>query len=134
MANSGTVGPTSSVVYTQFNGLRSDVLDPTTGHIHSGSTDGGRQLSGPCLGSVSGTPLFSGTATFGAIISNKTMVQAYQAGGALDTAFQNTSGSAQMHNVSVALSDGDGVLVKIGSSNPRIYSFNKSPILMIIRV
>ena len=62
MANSGTVGPQSLVLYTQYNNIRSDVLDITTGHNHSGSTDCGRKLSGSAFNSGSLGTVTTGTA------------------------------------------------------------------------
>lgn len=86
MANSGTVCATDLVVYSQYNNLRTDVLNVTTGHGHTGATEDGKQLSGAIIGgsvnwggyalgspgSISGTPLFSGTPTLGSIGGNPT--------------------------------------------------------------
>lgn len=41
MALSGTVGSGDKVLTSQYNNLRSDVLDPTLGHTHGGGTDEG---------------------------------------------------------------------------------------------
>ena len=46
MANSTEVDHTMAVLASQYNNLRDDILDATTGHNHSGSVDGGRQLAG----------------------------------------------------------------------------------------
>ena len=45
MANSGTVTASDLVLYSQYNNLRKDVLDTSSGHNHSGSTDCGKLLS-----------------------------------------------------------------------------------------
>jgi len=45
MAQSSEVTETDPVVYTQYNNLRKDVLDPTVGHSHSGEADGGKIIS-----------------------------------------------------------------------------------------
>lgn len=46
MVNSVKVDHTMPVLVSHYNNLRDDVLHPTTGHNHSGSTDCGRQLEG----------------------------------------------------------------------------------------
>ncbi len=46
MANSTQVDHTIPVLASQYNNLRKDVLDITTGHDHSGNTNEGKQLAG----------------------------------------------------------------------------------------
>jgi len=44
MANSSTVGSGDDVLATQYNNLRKDVLDVTTGHDHTGAADEGKTI------------------------------------------------------------------------------------------
>lgn len=53
MASSGTVtANVSSVLASQYNNLRDDVLNISTGHIHDGSADGGRALTSSSYGAL----------------------------------------------------------------------------------
>jgi hypothetical protein len=45
MAQSSEISPEDPIIYTQYNNLRDDILDPTDGHAHDGSTDGGKRIS-----------------------------------------------------------------------------------------
>lgn len=67
MANSGTVCATDLVVYSQYNNLRTDVLNVTTGHGHTGATEDGKKLSGSCMGSVNAGTVIAGTISVGTI-------------------------------------------------------------------
>lgn len=44
MANSGTVASGGAILASQYNDLRDDVLDPSTGHTHLGSAGYGPQI------------------------------------------------------------------------------------------
>lgn len=46
MANSSEVDHNTPILVSQYNDLRDDVLNNSTGHNHSGSADGGKQLAG----------------------------------------------------------------------------------------
>jgi hypothetical protein len=55
MPNSGTVTAGSVALASQYNNLRADVLDASTGHVHDGSADGGKQIEGTVLKSTGAT-------------------------------------------------------------------------------
>jgi len=55
MANSGTVSAGSAALASQYNNLRDDVLNITTGHTHSGSADAGAKIEGTALKSTGAT-------------------------------------------------------------------------------
>lgn len=93
-ANSGTVGPTDLVIYTQYNNLRKDCLDATSGHTHSGSTDGGKLI--PQLD----------TCSFVEDGLNK------------ETNYLNDTGHMLFLNTIGLLSDGDGFGVYVCASSP----------------
>jgi hypothetical protein len=61
MANSGTVTAGSAALASQYNNLRLDVLDVTTGHTHAGTTNEGAK--------VAATGVSSGTAANGAVLT-----------------------------------------------------------------
>lgn len=65
MPNSGTVTAGSVALASQYNNLRSDVLDTSTGHVHDGTTDGGKQIEGTVLKSTGATAGQVLTATAG---------------------------------------------------------------------
>jgi len=45
MANSADVSAGDSATAAQYNNLRADALNISTGHVHSGSTDGGKVIT-----------------------------------------------------------------------------------------
>jgi hypothetical protein len=55
MPNSGTVTAGSVALASQYNNLRADVLDASTGHVHDGSADGGKQIEGTVIKSTGAT-------------------------------------------------------------------------------
>jgi hypothetical protein len=55
VANSGTVTAGSAALASQYNNLRADVLDTTTGHVHDGTTDGGARVEGTVIKSTGAT-------------------------------------------------------------------------------
>lgn len=55
MPNSGTVTAGSVALASQYNNLRSDVLDASTGHTHSGAADAGAKIEGTALKSTGAT-------------------------------------------------------------------------------
>jgi len=61
MANSGTVTAGSAALASQYNNLRLDVLDVSTGHTHAGTTNEGAK--------VAATGVSSGTAALGAVLT-----------------------------------------------------------------
>lgn len=78
MPNSGTVTAGSVALASQYNNLRADVLDASTGHVHDGTTDGGKQIEGTVLkstGATAGHVLTAGaggTATTWAAVTSDT--------------------------------------------------------------
>ena len=64
MANSGTVSAGSAALASQYNNLRDDVLNVSTGHKHTGAAEDGAQIEGTALKSTGATPgnvLIAGT-------------------------------------------------------------------------
>ena len=57
MANSGTVTAGSAALASQYNNLRDDVLNITTGHTHTGASENGAKVA--ATGVSSGTALVS---------------------------------------------------------------------------
>jgi len=70
MANSGTVTAGSAALASQYNNLRDDVLNISTGHTHTGASENGKKVLGTALdttGATNGQVLTangSGGATF----------------------------------------------------------------------
>ncbi len=61
MANSGTVTAGSAALASQYNNLRDDVLNVSTGHTHTGASENGAK--------VAATGVSSGTAALGAVLT-----------------------------------------------------------------
>ena len=61
MANSGTVTAGSAALASQYNNLRADVLNVSTGHTHTGASENGAK--------VAATGVSSGTAALNAILT-----------------------------------------------------------------
>jgi len=49
MPNSGTVTAGSAALASQYNNLRDDVLDTSTGHTHTGASENGARVEGTAL-------------------------------------------------------------------------------------
>jgi hypothetical protein len=75
MANSGTVTAGSAALASQYNNLRDDVLDVSTGHTHTGAAEEGKQIEGSAIastGAADGAVLTadgSGAASFLSVVS-----------------------------------------------------------------
>lgn len=52
MANSGTVTAGSAALASQYNNLRDDVLNVSTGHTHTGASENGKKVHGTALDST----------------------------------------------------------------------------------
>jgi hypothetical protein len=52
MANSGTVTAGSAALASQYNNLRDDVLNITTGHTHTGASEDGKKVEGTAIAST----------------------------------------------------------------------------------
>ena len=75
MANSGTVTAGSAALASQYNNLRDDVLNISTGHTHTGASENGAK--------VAATGVSSGTAANGAVLTaNGSGAAAFLAAGA----------------------------------------------------
>ncbi len=129
MPNSGTVTAGSVALASQYNNLRSDVLDASTGHTHSGAADSGARVEGTAIkstGATSGYVLTAGVggtattwsapASSGAL-SLSTASAAY-ATAASGTAVTYTGGGANLYNLGV----GCGGTVFLSISNANNYS------------
>ena len=55
MANSGTVTAGSAALASQYNNLRDDVLNTSTGHTHTGASENGARVEGTALKATSVT-------------------------------------------------------------------------------
>lgn len=64
MPNSGTVTAGSAALASQYNNLRDDVLNTSTGHTHTGASENGAQIEGTVIkstGATSGYVLTAGS-------------------------------------------------------------------------
>jgi hypothetical protein len=52
MSNSADVVANTAATAAQMNALRADVLDPSTGHVHDGSADGGKYIGNVPVGGI----------------------------------------------------------------------------------
>lgn len=103
MASSGTVtANTSSVLASQYNNLRNDVLNISTGHIHSGSADCGKQLESASYGALS---------VLQAAVQRGALWMLTRQGGAVDN--WNQSGTIQYSTTTTGM---DGQLVVTGGA------------------
>jgi hypothetical protein len=55
MANSGTVTAGSAALASQYNNLRDDVLNVSTGHTHTGASEDGKKVEGTAIASTGAT-------------------------------------------------------------------------------
>ena len=100
MANSGTVSAGSVALASQYNNLRADVLSPTTGHAHDGTTDGGNQIEGTALHSTGATVGYVLTAGAGGTTTtwSPSSVGVYSLATATYTGFQATAATTLYTN------------------------------------
>jgi hypothetical protein len=125
MPNSGTVTAGSVALASQYNNLRDDVLNVSTGHTHTGAADAGAQIEGTALKSTGATaghvltagtggtattwaalPAGGGQLTFGGMTS-----AAYGTTSTADgTVYQYTSFSSASYGFHAALSHGGTVV------------------------
>jgi hypothetical protein len=96
MANSGTVTAGSAALASQYNNLRDDVLNITTGHTHTGASENGAKIEGTALKSTGVSNGFlltangSGAVTFTAApAAGLTPTSFYQYTGASSTSLTN---------------------------------------------
>ena len=62
MANSGTVTAGSAALASQYNNLRDDVLNTSSGHTHTGASENGAQIEGTAIKSTGATNAYVLTA------------------------------------------------------------------------
>jgi hypothetical protein len=70
MANSGTVTAGSAALASQYNNLRDDVLNVSTGHTHTGASEDGKQVEGTAIASTGATVGYVLTAGTGGTATN----------------------------------------------------------------
>jgi hypothetical protein len=127
MPNSGTVTAGSVALASQYNNLRSDVLDASTGHTHTGASENGAQIEGTAIkstGATSGYVLTAGaggTTTTWAAVGGPTVSAVYGTA-AFSTATNNggtpVSYQATPSNVAWRYTTTGGGTVVVGVSTP----------------
>jgi hypothetical protein len=88
MPNSGTVTAGSAALASQYNNLRDDVLNVSTGHTHTGASENGAQVEGTALKSTGATAGYVLTAGAG---GTATTWSALPAGGGALTFISGTA-------------------------------------------
>ena len=126
MANSGTVTAGSAALASQYNNLRDDVLNVSTGHTHTGASENGKRVEGTAIASTGATSGYvltagvGGTATTwsapasSGALSVSTASAAY-ATAASGTALTYTGGGAALSNMGVG--SGGTVFLSISGAN-----------------
>jgi hypothetical protein len=126
MANSGTVSAGSVALASQYNNLRADVLSPTTGHAHNGTTDGGNQIEGTALHSTGATVGYVLTAGAGGTTTtwSPSSVGVYSLATATYTGFAATAATTLYTN---GLMGGTaGAILAIAGGGTRFYQMDNS--------
>jgi len=95
MPNSGTVTAGSVALASQYNNLRSDVLDASTGHTHTGAAEDGKRIEGTAIASTGVTAGYVLTAGAGGTATTWAAPATAAAVGALGSATVNLAWSAQ---------------------------------------
>ena len=125
MANSGTVTAGSAALASQYNNLRDDVLNVSTGHTHTGVSENGAKVHGTALdttGATNGQVLTangSGGATFAAVASSgalslSTATATFSTASAGTAAFAYATGSGA---ASIGVSCGGSTFMTISTHN-----------------
>ena len=126
MANSGTVTAGSAALASQYNNLRDDVLNISTGHTHSGSADAGAKIEGTALKSTGATAGYvltagvGGTATVWSASASSGALSLATASAAYGTAADGTGVSytgGGTGSYSLAVGCGGTVLLTISGNN-----------------
>ena len=124
MANSGTVTAGSAALASQYNNLRDDVLNVSTGHTHTGASEDGKKVEGTAIastGATNGQVLTangSGGASFAAlaasgVVSFSTATAAFSTASGVPTAYQ--TGAA--NQATVVVGSGGSVFLTITNNN-----------------
>jgi hypothetical protein len=125
MANSGTVTAGSAALASQYNNLRDDVLNVSTGHTHTGASENGKKVHGTALdttGATNGQVLTangSGGASFAALASSGAFSVTY-ATATFSTAVATTTKyltGTSSGNCSLGVGSGGSVLMTITGNN-----------------
>lgn len=125
MPLSGSVTAGSAALASQYNNLRSDVLDTSTGHTHTGASENGAKVHGTALdttGATNGQVLTangSGGATFAAVASSgalslSTATATFSTASAGTAAFAYATGSGA---ASIGVSCGGSTFMTISTHN-----------------
>jgi len=125
MPNSGTVTAGSVALASQYNNLRDDVLNVSTGHTHTGASENGKKVHGTALdttGATNGQVLTangSGGATFAAVASSgalslSTATATFSTASAGTAAFAYATGSGA---ASIGVSCGGSTFMTISTHN-----------------
>ena len=114
MANSGTVTAGSAALASQYNNLRDDVLNISTGHTHTGASENGKKVHGTALDTTgatngqvlaadgSGGAAFVASASSGAL-SISTATAAFSTAAAGTAAFAYATGAANLAGIGVSI-------------------------------
>jgi hypothetical protein len=133
MANSGTVTAGSAALASQYNNLRDDVLNVTTGHTHTGASENGKKVEGSAIASTgatngqvltadgAGNAAFTTLAGAGAL-GGTTVSVAFSAN--TPTSVQYSMGARAVWAVSGGGTEIYGVTDNPSTSTTTIYKFN----------
>jgi hypothetical protein len=114
MPNSGTVTAGSVALASQYNNLRDDVLNVSTGHTHTGASEDGKKVHGTALDTTgatngqvltangSGGAAFVASASSGAL-SISTATAAFSTAAAGTAAFAYATGAANYAGIGVSI-------------------------------
>jgi hypothetical protein len=115
MANSGTVTAGSAALASQYNNLRDDVLNVSTGHTHTGASEDGKQVEGTAIASTGATVGYVLTAGTGGTATNWSALPA--GGGELNFLAPNYDSFA-------TAATADGTPFRYTSFNQNGYGYN----------
>jgi hypothetical protein len=127
MANSGTVTAGSAALASQYNNLRDDVLNVSTGHTHTGASEDGKKVEGSAIASTGATngQVLAADGAGGASFTTLAQSGAFSAiyGTAAFATATNNGGSALLYqnpgggNNSLTTTGAGTVVVAIGSAD-----------------
>lgn len=127
MANSGTVTAGSAALASQYNNLRDDVLNVSTGHTHTGASEDGKQVEGTAIASTGATAGYVLTAGTGGTATTwqpaadsgafATASMSFSFSSANDNVVLYTLGTAVVHGIGVG---GAGTVLATVQSNAKV--------------
>ena len=109
MANSGTVTAGSAALASQYNNLRDDVLNISTGHTHTGASENGAKIEGTVIKSTGAT--------------NGQVLAANGAGGAAFTTLAQSGAVSFISGTAAFSTATDGGSVFFYTSGPSSYNY-----------